>query len=124
MTPQLYHFTCDKGARLIGRYNCLIIPQGAHPVCGWSLAWFTTETAPDREATGLTSALVTCDRMAFRYTITDPSPCVPWTGSRWQEETPAAFRRVMEKHGDAEHWWVSDRPVRAALDRAYQLAAT
>ncbi len=121
--PTLYHFTCKDGARMIGRYNCLIIPQGPHPICRWNISWFTTEAAPDPEATGLSTVRSTCDRTAHRYIVSDPGPCVPWEGSRWQAETPPPFRQVMEEYGDVEHWWVSDVPVRVIWDRAYSEAS-
>ena len=121
--PQLYHFTCGHGHRQIGRYNCLIIPQVSHPVCGWSISWFTTEPVPDREATGLTAVETTCDRMAYRYVIAAGSPCRRWLGSQWRRETPGDFLRDLEDHGDPEHWWVTDVAVRASWDRAWQVAA-
>jgi hypothetical protein len=124
VTPdRLYHFTCDDGHARIGRYNCLIMPQGhRHPVAGWPpLSWFTTETEPDREATGLAAVNTTCDRMAHRYVITDLSRCTPWLTCPWRPETPQPFLKVMEEFGDVEHWWVSDTIVAAEWDRGWEL---
>jgi hypothetical protein len=119
--PHLYHFTCTDGYRRIGRYNCLIIPQGRHPVCGWSISWFTTEPVPDKEATGLAAVSTTCDRMAHRYVIEPGSTCVPWLGSRWRQETPEPFLTVLEEYGDTGHWWVADVPVHARWDWSWAM---
>ena len=120
---RLYHFTCADGHRKIGRYNCLIIPQGPrHPVAGWPpLSWFTTEAQPDRESTGLAAVTTTCDRMAHRYVITDLSHCTPWLACIWRLETPQSFLKTIEDYGDVEHWWVSAAVVPAAWDHSWEL---
>jgi hypothetical protein len=119
--PQLYHFTCRHGMRRIGTFNALLIPQGGrHPVAGWPpLLWFTSLAEPDREATGLTSRILSCDRMEHRYTVAPGSGCVPWPGSVWRAETPEQWIRMLEQSGDPGHWWVSDKPVPARWDRAW-----
>lgn len=106
---------------MIGRFNALLIPQGErHPYTGWPpLLWFTVLAEPDREATGLGAVMTTCDRMEHRYVIAPGSGAVAWQVSRWRLETPPDWLNLIEEHGDPDHWWVSDRPVKATWDRAW-----
>lgn len=125
MPDRLYHFTCDDGYKRIGRYNCLIIPQGGthwqHPA-GWPpLSWFTTEPSPDQESTGLAAVITTCDRMAHRYVITDLSQCTPWLACRWRAETLPSLLKILEEYCDVEHWQVSESIVSARWDRTWAL---
>lgn len=120
MTERLYHFTCAHGQRRIGRQNCLIIPQIEHPLLRLTVSWFTTEAEPDRVQTGLTHNITRCDRMAFRYVITDLSTCVPWLTSRERKHAkrhgkPGALASL-ESEGDPEHWWISRAAVPAQYD--------
>lgn len=116
----LYHFTCDHGARRIGRSNCLLIPQMPHPVCGWNILWFTTLPVPDKETTGLGAAATRCDRMAHRYIIGDPGNCRPWLDSSERASTPPDFLSDLESYGDPEHWWIASEPIKAIYDRTWK----
>lgn len=122
--PALWHFTCRHGAKRIGRGNALLVPQGGiHPVAGWPpLLWFTVLAEPDREATGLTSETISCDRMEHRYAVGPGSVCVPWLASPWRASTASGLLADLEDYGDPEHWWVADRAVKARWDRDYAAA--
>jgi hypothetical protein len=92
-----------------------------HPLLGCKVLWLTTEATPDRERTGLTMDRIACDRMEYRYVVSDLSRCRPWLTS---PERAAASRRAvedLESLGDPEHWWITDQPVRARFDRSWQL---
>lgn len=120
MSDRLYHFTCAHGAKRIGRYNCLIVPQVEHPLLRITVSWFTTEAEPDREKTGLTNNYTSCDRMAFRYVIPDLAGCRPWLGSAWRRGAlhrgePGAVE-VLERFGDPEHWWIATCAIPAIFD--------
>jgi hypothetical protein len=117
----LYHFTCRHSKSDIGTFNCLLIPQIRHPLLGCKVTWLTTEASPDRLAMGLTLDRINCDRMEYRYVVTDLTQCRPWIGS--PERDAAAPRTVadLESLGDVEHWWIADQPVRARFDRSWQL---
>jgi len=124
MPDVLYHFTCDHGHRRIGRWNCLLIPQGPHPLLNHiRVIWLTTLAEPDQETSGLGRVRTTCDRMAFRYVVTDLSACRPWLASAERAAVAADSIEVLESYGDPEHWWITDSTVPAKWDRTWQKAA-
>ena len=113
--PPLWHFTCSHGAHRIGNPGELL-PLGLNPLLGCRVVWLTTEREPDRFQTGLTRTFVKCDRMEYRYRVTDASRCRPWSTSL---ERFGAVRWVvedLERYGDPEHWFVASRPVPVVLD--------
>ena len=119
----LWHFTCAHDRRDIGTSNCLLLPN-AHPWLGAKLVWLTDQADPDRALTGLTMKLQACDRMAYRYMVTDLTYCRRWAGSleraRLDPARLADFERLEDgRLASFEHWWISDRPVRARLDRSW-----
>jgi len=117
MPAVLYHFTCRDSHRMIGRYNCVLLPRSL-----WRVVWLTTEALPDFEATGLGSVTPKCDRTQFRYVVTDLTHCRPWLGSPERTALSADHLATLEGYGDPEHWWISAEPVRAAWDRSYARA--
>lgn len=117
MKPErLYHFTCTHGQRRIGRVNCLLIPQIEHPLLGCKVTWLTTEAEPDREATGLGHHFTRCDRMEFRYIVTDLRDCRRWLTSFERKASPPGSLTDLESYGDPEHWWIADCAIPAAFD--------
>ncbi len=122
MQPErLYHFTCAHSRQTIGTVDCLLIPQIPHPLLGCKVTWLTTEAEPDRHSTGLgnETGLNKCDRMEFRYVVTDLAKCRPWLGS---PERAAAHPRAvafLESEGDPEHWRIATKAVPAAFDRSW-----
>src|SRR5260370_1237253 len=115
----LYHFTCRDGHKMIGRYNCVLLPASL-----WRVVWLTTEALPDFEATGLGRVTLKCDRTEHRYMITDLENCRPWPGSAERKALAPGHLRVLEQFGDPEHWWISAKPVRATWDRSYARAVS
>jgi hypothetical protein len=118
----LYHFTCRHSKSDIGTSNCLLRPMIRHPLLGCKVLWLTTEATPDRERTGLTMNMVDCDRMKYRYVVTDLTGCRPWLGSPEREAASPRVIADVESFGDPEHWWITDRPIRARFDRSWQLS--
>lgn len=110
----LFHFTCRHGFTAIGSRGTLV-PQIEHPTLGCKVTWLTTEASPDREATGLTSRFTSCDRMAYRYIVSDRRDCVPWLTSAERADAPRAAVADLERYGDPEHWWITTAPVTARL---------
>ena len=120
----LYHFTCDHGRHALGTSGVVL------PLAQWNpraaarltperaaiarLSWFTDLDAAVRDALGLTSTALACDRTQFRYRVTaDPVPCLPWLLSPYRrgwmldlERAPGAMPR---------HWYVADTSVRVEL---------
>jgi hypothetical protein len=101
--PTLYHYTCDDGRRGIGDEG-LLRPHSHNVV------WLTDLDAPIREALGLTSYHLKCDRTKHRYRATDTSTCVRWVDYEHRS-------RSIEIEGTRPmHWWVSPEPVPVVYD--------
>jgi len=118
----LYHFTCRHSKSDIGTSNCLLRPMIRHPLLGCKVLWLTTEASPDRLSTGLTMDRINCDRMEYRYVVTDLANCHPWLGSPERGAVSPKVLADIESLGDPDHWWITDRPVRAKFDRSWQLS--
>jgi hypothetical protein len=108
--PTLYHYTCADHAPTIDAE--LLLRPNEHPLLpGIPLVWLTDLDTPVRDALGLTrGTLITCDRTTHRFTVADPSACIPWV----------ALARLLPRHvRDAfeappampMHWWVSASPI-------------
>lgn len=111
---RLFHFTCDHGHDALGARGELR-PIIEHPMLHIKVVWLTTEAMPDREATGLGMHYTRCDRMKYRYVVSDLRACRPWLGSADRESAPAAYVADLEEYGDPEHWWIASEPVKARL---------
>jgi hypothetical protein len=76
-----------------------------------TIAWFTDLPEPMREALGLTSATLPCDRTEWRVTVSDPSMLIPWSRFARDRGVPRRQREDLERYGRPAHWWVSEEPV-------------
>jgi len=120
----LYHFTCGHAKREIGTGpNALLTPH-LHPWLHKKLVWLTDCAAADRARTGLTSKYISCDRMEYRYVVSDLSHCRPWIGSPERDGLSPAKLEAFEVREDGEHadthqWWISDSPVKGRFDRSW-----
>lgn len=119
----LYHYTChhghdgitDRGHVLPARLLDTTLPWDDMP---WtmSFAWFTDMAVPTREALGLTSHLIKCDRTLHRYRVLDDA-FVEWWPS-FARPLSAHMRAELEQAPGARpsHWWVSTAPVPVVYD--------
>ena len=105
----LYHFTCDHGRQAIGKAG-LIRPNRRAMV---PVAWFTDLPDPDALALGLTSILLSCDRLAHRYRVTDARDVVPWAEFDAHPDIRVCLESAPGVRPD--HWFVASRPVPARL---------
>ena len=116
---QLWHYTCDHAQLKIGAVGQLIpasSQMNLHELLPLSdFVWLTDLGAPNREALGLTSRILLCDRTQHRYRVTEGGHAIWWMDLRrvlpWQwvdavESTPGA-RPV--------HWWAAQDPVPVEL---------
>ncbi len=108
--PPLYHFTCDHCAPSIIATGALIpnrhpfMPQLAPAV------WLTVDANPRRTDVGLTSDSLSCDRMAHRFRVLDPSVCLPWVAvmdAAPEGALPYDFTEMLERGCRPGTWWVS-----------------
>jgi hypothetical protein len=109
---KLYHYTCRDMAARIDRDGYLRPrPQLYVPA---DLLWLTDLPEPFREALGLTSLLLGCDRCEVRYEV-DTDAATPWLD--WYRTLPGQAARhdaqALNNTSGAlpRHWWVTTQPV-------------
>lgn len=112
----LWHYTCDHAHAHISdtlRPTIDLVDASKRRLVPWTgeLVWLTDMTPPSRDALGLTSNTMHCDRTAHRYQVMDPWPCVPWVKVRRMFDHEQ--RESIESAPGAMlmHWWVSTDPV-------------
>lgn len=107
---KLYHFTCGHGAAGIMRDRWLRgNPHPYLPDAG-PLIHLTDLDTPAREACGLTSTMLACDRMEYRVTVVT-SDAVHWP--RFARGIPREVREQFEGVPGAMpmHWYVAQVPI-------------
>lgn len=104
----LWHYTCAHHVSGILTDGVVkpMAPQGFP-----SLAWFTDLSVPHRDALGLTSTMLACDRTAHRFRVSARADVLPYV--RIRRDLPARWREALETAEGAMpmHWWVSPVPV-------------
>lgn len=110
---RLWHFTCDHGHNGIGARGELRPYQ--HPMIPHlpPMVWLTSAARPARTDVGLTSTMLSCDRLAHRYEVTDITTAEPWSVVR--QRVPAQIVATLEQHGRPGTWFVSFAPVPVVL---------
>lgn len=114
-TPaRLYHYTCGHGARGI-RLAGQIKPTTIYGTARKAV-WLTDLDAPYREALGLTSHSLNCDRTAYRFIIDAPLGAIHWIDAR--RHLPRATVEALESAPGAMpmHWWLAPQPQNAVAD--------
>lgn len=116
MAEPLWHFTCaDHGYAALGEGGWL--RPNFHPLIPklYPVVWLTDDPEPKRDAVGLTSSMLSCDRMAYRYRVPSTSRCLPWGAIR--HLVAADVLQALESFGEPSTWWVSRDKIRAVLDQ-------
>jgi len=107
---RLFHFTCDHAATKIIDYGALIV----HPY-GYGVLWLTDLETPDALELGLTSFMVRCNRMAYRFEVDTDAQL--WTEWAHHHHVPLATRMGLDGNPGARprNWWVTDTetPIRS-----------
>ena len=103
----LWHYSCAHSAPGIIKDGMLWPrPQIWLPM---DVVWLTDLPDPDRDALGLTSEILTCDRTEYRVCV-DPKEAEWWPV--FARRVPRDVRAQYEEAGGSpRHWWVSERPV-------------
>ena len=114
----LFHYTCNHGRVGIGDDGWLRPAQtfwGGEP-----LIWLTDMDVPDRAGLGLTSRILSCDRLDYRY-VAEAHGAEPWLTSSFRIAAPWKAVLALEAIEGVKphHWWVSARRLRARFDAAY-----
>lgn len=114
---ELWHYTCRHAAAKIGRRGELVPAAQlvAHTYPTGRVVWLTDLSVPIRDALGLTSELLECDRIERRYRVLDPSGALRWVDVR--REWMDMWRSHLEQSPGARpaHWWVHPGPVPVEL---------
>lgn len=105
---RLYHYTCKHCAPRIAADGYLI-PNALHAP---PLIWLTSMRDPNRDALGLTSYLLDCDRMKFRFTV-DTDDAMTWAEWRLGHPEYLAWATELELAEGARPglWWVAEQPL-------------
>jgi hypothetical protein len=120
----LYHYTCSHGHAALGEGHAFVksIAQlkGPMGVRYWTgeFAWFTDMATPERDALGLTSRVLTCDRTRHRYRITDDRSVFRWLHPMIRSGLDREWIDELESAPGARprHWFVAVRPVPVVYD--------
>jgi hypothetical protein len=106
----LFHYTCAHGRQRIGRRGYLLPGLDG-------FLWMTDLDVPVREALGLTSKLLDCDRTQFRYaaSVDEGGGVIPYLDYRHLLD-PVRREGIEAAPGVLiRHWFVAARPVYAVL---------
>lgn len=120
----LYHYTCDHGREALGDLGQLrtaaelmspakrdSLDPGLVALLSW--CWLTDLATPHRDALGLTSHTLGCDRAAHRYQVVLPTKtgAIRWTGAR--RYFRADLREELESAPGAmpRHWYIAPSGV-------------
>ena len=109
----IVHYTCAHSIDAIHSQG--LVSPTPQPVLGNRLmSWWTDITWPTtRESLGLTSHLLSCDRMQYRVEAEDTSQIVPWT--KLAHDIPWDVRRFLEGPGTLPaHWFVRSTDASAS----------
>jgi hypothetical protein len=114
----LYHYTCDHGRDALGDEGWLRTGHALNPKTShlWQAGyiWLTDLSVPIKDALGLTSNFIHCDRTEHRYLI-DPAfeYVTPYMSIR--KHLSFAKRMQLEESPGARpmHWYVTRVPVLA-----------
>ena len=111
----LYHYCCGHSLTSI-RLDGWLQPHPHHLLCE-SVVWLTDLEQPHRDALGLTSHTLRCDRTEYRLTV-HTGDAVWWP--TYARRLDMGVRRQFEFTFGAmpAHWWVSTRPLKVASYQA------
>lgn len=133
MRRRLYHFCCEHSAAAIDRTMTLLpgldwltldrrLRRAGEPVSGLyrapSVLWLTDLEEPDRDALGLTSHTLDCDRTEFRYTVHSEGT-MRWHAFTAIYQPNREWLDVLEDGRQPDRWFVATMPknVLSRMDR-------
>jgi len=122
---ELYHYTCEHSAEALGKGEVTLLPMvdligkpDPVPDLWWPgrAVWLTDLDRPERNALGLTSNILLCDRTTHRYRVLSAARVYRWT--TFARTLPRESRALLEYTYLARpaHWFVSAHPVPAVFD--------
>ena len=108
----LYHFTCDHGHSAIGERGRLMPGPFDVPGIG-QVIWLTDDPKASRDDLGLTSTLLSCDRMQYLYRTTGPYRAIRWVDIRGR--CRSQWRTDIESFGRPSVWWIAKQSIPVRL---------
>jgi hypothetical protein len=112
LAATLWHYTCDHGHDAILNDGGTLRPNLRAPV---PLLWLTDLLEPARDALGLTSRILDCDRTEHRYRIDNPVDVLPWSAVRLRYRPTLVAGLETAPGAQPEHWYVTTTPQHAIL---------
>jgi hypothetical protein len=109
----LYHYTCRHSLAKLTAAADVFGTMVLEPMSPGGLLWLTDLETPYREALGLTSMILNCDRTEYRLEVMDPSTVQRWVDVRRQY--PGLRELELAPGVMPMHWYVSTSPERARL---------
>ena len=100
------HTMAEMGPDLFGGY--ILEPRSP-----FGFLWLTDLDVPFRDALGLTSNILDCDRTEFQLRLSDPSHAKPWTEVR--RDYPELWNLERAYGAQPMHWYVSRQNELAEL---------
>lgn len=100
---RLYHYTCSHSQPQISKEGVLIPGKDG-------FLWLTDLDAPMRDALGLTSNTLICDRTEYRFEV-ETEKAVHWKDVR--RVLPDWYRALLEEAPGAMpmHWWMATEEI-------------
>jgi hypothetical protein len=119
----LYHYCCEHSRKAIGTRGML--RPNRLPFGPYNVLWLTPQAIPDRKGLGLTSSILNCDRLDYRYRVQTDAALLY---HEWADRVRLSsyIRAALEGVDGArpELWYVSLTSQLGILDRSYQKAQT
>lgn len=113
-----YHRTCDDRYVLIEEDGWTLRPYPQPVLRGMSLIWFSSSPASSRAALGLSSATLSCDRMAHLLRVVpEDEGKIAWWGDVMRADVMVPYlpgaRRLMAARGSLPGTWgLASEPIR------------
>lgn len=133
MSARLFHYCCGHSARGIDLAR-MVLPgldwsaydmrcaEWCEPASGLAdapaVVWLTDMAEPDRDALGLTSHMLSCDRTEFRYTVR-AAGALAWLDFAREHGANPEWLSILHEGRAPERWFVSIEPCRvlSRIDR-------
>lgn len=107
-----WHYTCEHKVDDIEATG-VVLPQTQQTLGGLQVAWFTNMPSASRQALGLTSHMLNCDRMShlFRVIPVDEHKVVEWARLRDKLSRPMIVRLEAARGTRPMFWGVAAEAV-------------
>lgn len=118
---KLYHWTClDHGSPAIMASG--FVEPRVHPMLDFKLSWWTHIPWASRDALGLSSHQLVCDRMSQQFVAdVDPHEVAAWTEfrrgfmARYPERASGLRQLEAAPGAKPSYWWVAPEPIPVSM---------